>query len=80
MPHSGIFVDFAEQILSVNQMKPATEQSSEWQTEALEVLLLGVDHVADHISLDAIRLTTEALSDSIFSARASDNMVILVVT
>jgi len=78
MPDPSVLVDLAEQILCVDQVQPASEQSRKRDTQAIKVLLLIVDHVLDNVRLDAGCLPPEALTDSILRSRSSDNEVVFV--
>ena len=72
-----VFVDFAEEVLAIDQLQPSSEQPAEFESKAYEVLLLRLCHVADDLGLDAARAATETLIDAIPRAGARDDELVL---
>ena len=71
--YTRILVDFAEQVLTVNVLKPTAPQGLEVQPETSKLILLSVRDKANEICLGESAKTAEAFSNTIARARSWDN-------
>jgi hypothetical protein len=72
-----VLVDLTEQVLRVDQMQAPSEEPGELEAEAIEVLVLRLDHVLDHVRFDSRRVLAKALADSVLRPRARYDEVVL---
>jgi hypothetical protein len=78
MRQPGVLVDFAEQILTIDQLQVAAIQTREAKPQAAEVFGLRVAHVPDEVGFDPSSSGTEALTQSVPSARSWDDEIHLI--
>src|SRR5947208_863726 len=78
MRSARVFVDFAEEILAVNEVQWATEEPAEIESQALQVSGLRIDHVANDLLFDAVRSRPETLSDAVLRTGPGDHKFVLV--
>jgi hypothetical protein len=61
---SAVFVQFAEQALTVNRVQRPAVETVEGQTEPVEVLVLRVNHPTDHLPWVKATQVSEHFGDS----------------
>ena len=77
--HPGVLVDFTEQVLAVDQLQPAAPiEPGEAESEASEVLLLRITHVADQLRFDSSSFGAEAFADAVPRSRSRDDEIHLI--
>ena len=69
MRHTRVFVNLAEQILTVNQLKAAAPERLEVEAEAFELSFLQVGHQPDELGFVQSARIDEALANAIARAR-----------
>ena len=75
----GVLVDFTEQVLAVDQLQPAAPiETGEAQSEASEVSLLRITHVADQLRFDSASSGAEAFADAVPRSRSRDDEIHLI--
>ena len=78
MRDPGVLVDFAAQVLAVDEVQPAAIETRKAQTQTGEMLLLRVRQVLDQVGFDAARSCAEAFAEPISGSGPGDDEVHLV--
>src|SRR4051794_4313573 len=65
MSHTGVLIDFAEEILAIDQLKPAPPQVREGKSKSSEFNLLSVSHESDYFRVVQAPSVGETLPDAI---------------
>ncbi len=75
MRYARIFIDFAEQILAVDQLEPPAPERLEVETQPLELLLLQVGHQPDELGLVQAARIDEAFAQPVACPRAGHDEI-----
>src|ERR1700685_2010910 len=70
MSDSGVLIDLAEHVLTVDELHGPAPQCFERQTSAVEFLVLALGNPSDDFGLRKVTEACKALADTVLSARS----------